>query len=527
MATITSPDVQRTQQTSPIFRIRGQKSYSYPDRRLSPEFCQVLEDMNIDERGEVVRRAGYTAYPAAAISGSVGVTGIVQHTFTDGTTRLVEVAGTLVNTNDGTAHTDVTGTAEVTDNDDYRIRYAIANNQIFVTQGPSGPRPWLIGQSGNAAILASSIAFATASGDHVRDFAVHRNYLFAIGTKENGTVFPTRIRWCNANARTFVLDTTVWPSDKIFELYDEGPAIVGGTDNFGTLLVFKADGLYPCRLDYDAVGGYTRFRVLEGGVYRGFEPVARGSIVSRPEFTWVVARDGAYIVTQASSDTFKVEMVTDAIRQEWNDLNQARIQYAQSWAVAKDHQIHTLLSSSGNASGHDRILIYDWESGDVWFNTPAAVLNCGASVRVSSTEYDFFGDLAGFVYQGTGSKDNATGIDWRVLMTPNDLGMPAKTKLIHDFTTYYRTIAGGPQTINLAVHRDQGILPERRKTHSFGTSYKWDAGLKYDSGILWPGGALRKAKFLVNRHCLTFAPEWTGTDDVNLVGYSVGFSTLE
>lgn len=60
-----------------------------------------------------------------------------------------------------------------------------------------------------------------------------------------------------------------------YELYEDGPAIVGAVDNFGRVLVFKRDGLYAGIIEYDV--GFIEFRLLEQQTVRGFSPIAKSS----------------------------------------------------------------------------------------------------------------------------------------------------------------------------------------------------------------------------------------------------------
>ena len=112
------------------------------------------------------------------------------------------------------------------------------------------------------------------------------------------------------------LDIFDWPIKHVYDLYENGPAIVGGTDNFGKLIVFKEDGMYPCQLE--AQQGLVELTINESFVRKGFSPVATNSIISRPEFTWVICRDGAYVIRP----DFSVEWVTKDFHNTWVALDQ-------------------------------------------------------------------------------------------------------------------------------------------------------------------------------------------------------------
>src|SRR3990167_4964194 len=394
-------EIQPSLVTSPIFRVRGKRTAFYPD--VKPEQCETLVNINLTERGTADRRNGYAKYNSNQITETAvakAVTGLWQQTFTNAATRNVVVAGSKICAADTTtawASLDVTGTAEVGDSASAMCRFAYIDNQVFGTDG--SVRPWQVGQTGNAAILASTIQFAAASGGFCKDFVVHRNVLVALGTKESGTAFPTRVRWCDINRLTFVIDPTSWPDANRSEVYDEGAPIVGGCDAFGRLLVLKEDGLYPCYLDYSVDTGYLEFVISENQVYRGFSPVSRTGILSRPEFLWAVCRDGAYVIIPAG-EGFETKLATGDIQYDWlNNLNQSRLQYAVSYVRERDHQVRTLMSSTTSSSGFDLELVFDWQNGDVWFDEPGAALNYATTFKISSVEYDWKGSADGYVYQ--------------------------------------------------------------------------------------------------------------------------------
>ena len=49
--------------TTGIFMIRGQRSrWKYPNPNLSPEYCEVLTNVNVSEEGVAKSRFGYVKY---------------------------------------------------------------------------------------------------------------------------------------------------------------------------------------------------------------------------------------------------------------------------------------------------------------------------------------------------------------------------------------------------------------------------------------------------------------------------------
>ena len=506
---------------APIVRIRGMNTRIYPDPRRSVEQAELLENMYLTERGTARRRKGYTTYNATQTAGTAWL-GLIQETFSDGTELEIVVGDDAkIYTDDGTTRSDVTNTAEVSTSADDRVRHVLLNDTIYGTDGTK--RPWTKGKSGNAAILTSNAQFAAASGDFCKDFVVHKNMLVALHTKESGTVFPTRIRWCDINPRTLVPDPTVWPTGNFAEIFYSGGAIVGGVDAFpgesrNTLMVAKTDGFYPCELNYDS--GYIEADI--GSAFRGISPLARHSLLARPDFVWCICREGAVRINRDMS----VEVVTDSIQTEYQALNQGRLQYAKSWILEQEHQIYTLLSSSTNTTGHDRVLVYDWESGDVWINKITDVMNTASSIIIDNTQLAWYGDLDGYIYQGRVGNDNGSDIAFQVKMSQNDLGFPRRDKHLVNLRTYYR-LASGSESVTVSVQLDEGRQPTVSGELDLGTALTWNSGLKWNAGLQYLGGATQTATFFVNRMAEVAAPKWTGTGDVEFIGYSFEHSLAE
>jgi len=507
---------------------RGFSSQLYP--RLDPNKCVTFKNMNITEQGTTKRRKGYAKYNTNQIVQTTAkdVVGILQPENTAGTSELLVVAGAKIYTvvAGATAMTDVTGTAEVADNTDARCRFVFIDNKVFATDGSK--RPWTKAVSANAAILTSGAPFAAASGDYCKDFVVHRNMLLALHTKESGTVFPTRVRWCDIDRETYVIDPTVWLDANRYEVQDEGLPIVGATDNFDCLLVFKGDGLYPCRLYYDV--GFIELRQV--GVYKGFKPVARNSIISRPEFTWAIAKDGAYVVLpQGGSEDapkFDVKKVTTDIDKFWKDsLAPARLDDAVSFIREGDHQVRTLMSSTTNTVGHDLVMVWDWISGDVWFDEPYDAFNYAISFDIAGVEYDCIGTDDGYVMQGNyGATDNGENINWDIQFGPNNMEIPGKAKTILSVDIDLQKQAG-TQSVTMEAILNQGRVGTFRQTLDLGSTYTYDSGLKYDTGLKYPGGTNRRQHVFINRNAEIAALRLYGSDAIELVSHAWEFAVEE
>ena len=506
--------------TSRSYTIKGQRSrWLYPHERLDPESTQTLTNINLSERGAAEVRKGYTTYNSTQLSGGEAVTGLIQANWKGTGLKQLVVTPTKVYIDDGTTRTNVTGSLSLTagGNED-RIRWAFIRDKVVATNGKdeTWTKDGTFGGSPSNAAALTGMPWTTCE-----DLIEHQGLLVAFAPTESGTKYPTRLRWSDINSRTWVPDITSWPDDNRYELYEGSAAIVGAVDNFGLVMCFKEDGLYPGKIGSQGKLGFLEF--VPSTPIRGFSPIEKHSIIARPEFVFGVAREGAFIIDRE----LNVHIITLDIMDEWKALNETRLKYAMSFIREEDHQIRTILSGTGNSTEHDLVLVYDWETQDVWFDKPVDAMNACARLVVDDVEYDWLGDASGFIYRGnTGTTDNGDGFAWEIRTAPNDLGAPGRTKTIH----YVRTIMAaqdGQQSIDMSVFRDQGALEPRRKTIKLFTGNTFNSGKTYNRGTKYPAAANSIDRFFVNRSAETIDIRWKGNAPASIRGYQVEFVVEE
>jgi len=510
--------------TSPIYRISGQRSrWVYPDPRLTPEHSEVLRDVNISQRGIAQSRFGYDEYNATQLSGGEAAVGLWQGTFKSGTTKQVIVTPTKVYSDTGTARVNITGSS-LTGSVDDRVDFTFVKDQVILNNTVDVPRVW----AGDDSTPTNTSNLATIPFTKAKKMVQHQNLLFALGTTESGTYFPTRIRWCDINRQTYVVDINRWLAQDLYEIYDGGTAIVSAVDNWGWLLTFKEDGMYPGRIVYGPLGYYDFQLGSEEtgtGPRRGFSPLARMSIIGRPEFVFGLASEGLFLVRPDLS----FEIVNSDDIEDFFALNAGRLKYAQSFIREKDHQIRTLVSSADNTSHHDFELVYDWDTGDTWIDRPSVNKNYAQRVLISNKELDWFAGSDGYIYKGndaTFTDDNGTGITWQIKMTPNDLGLPGKLKHIVNIRTLFRKRKGAGN-VNVRVFIDEGRQSSVVGTISAGGEYTWNTSVPWNTGKKWPGTKARRADSEINRICETISIQWSGEQPASIEGYVVDYIPLE
>lgn len=516
--TTTAPRTTPSAVTSPIFRIRGQVSrWRYPHEKLTPENAEIMRDVNLAPRGVASSRAGWELYNSTVLAGPEAPMGLWQGTFSSGLTKQVVVTRTKVYSDNGTTRTAITGSA-LSGGADNRVRFAFLKNQLIFTNGVNQVRTW----DGDDSTPHNTADITGIPWTVVKDLMVHQNVLVVMGTTEGGNYYPTRVRWCDINRSTFVVDITSWPTANRYEIYDGGPAIIGGVDCWGKAMIFKQDGLYPGGIVYDTLG-HLAWEL--GDPRRGFTPLSRDSIVARPEFVAVAAMEGLVVF----NESLEMQVINTDDYQVWAELNQGRLQYAQAYVREADRQVRLLCSSSSNSSGHDYVFVWCWDTGDTWIDRPSLVLSYGTTISLSGAEYDWLGSTTGYLFKGNSGSyrtDNGTQIDWRVKMAPNDLGLPGRLKHVLNLRTLYRYRTGSG-TVSLRVHIDDGMLGAVSGTFAPRAAYKWNSGLTWNSGLKWPSSGIGYADQWVNRICHTIAPEWSSNDPATIEGYMVEYIPLE
>lgn len=515
-------------QTSPIYRIRGQRSTPvYPAPTLTPEHCEILRDVDIGQRGIVQSRFGYTTYNSTVLPSAERPLGMWQGKFANGDEKQVVVTRTKVYSVSGTKETDITGSNLAGGVDD-RVQILFAKDQVIINNSVDVPRFW----AGNDTSPTNTANLTILPYTKCLAMVVHQSVLMALGTTEtvdgSSVYYPTRVRWSNVNTQTYVVDINTWDDLDRYEIYDGGTQIVGAVDAWGWLLTFKTDGVYPGRIIYGAVGEYE-FKLgdptTEFGPRRGFSPIAKHSFLSRPEFVFGVAKEGLFVI----QPDFTYTMVNSDDTEEWFGLNQERLQYAQSYILEDEHQVRTLVSSEDNTNGHDYELVWDWDTGNTWIDRPNVKKSYATRIVVSGKEHQWFGGVDGFMYQGgtsTTTDDNGTSIDWRIKTAPNDLGFPGRLKHILNVRTLYRKRIGSVN-VTVSVHLNEGRMSRVEDTIVTGAQYVWNTEVKWNTGKAWPGAKARRADTEVNRIAETLAVEWSGSQPASIEGYLVDFILLE
>jgi hypothetical protein len=505
-------------QVSPVYVFRGQRSrWPYPHNQLTAEYCKALSNVNRSDRDTAKRRLGYCPFNAAQAAGPEAFVGVSEINFKTHGMQRIEVTPTKVYTNDGTTRKNITGTTLTAGNDD-RISLVHFEDKAIFTNGVDQVQTW----DGNYTTPSTCADLTGMPFTKCNGLLIHKNLLVAYGTTESGTYHPSRFRWCDINSMDGTPDITNWPDRSRYTLYGDGPPLVGAIENFGKIIGFKEDGYYTGTIGQDDAGFY-RFFFEESR--KGIRLLGRSNLVAHPEFVFGLSPEGAFVVRPDLSH----EIISPDVEDVWRTLNQTRLPYAQPIIREHDHQVRTLLSTADNIAGHDKVMVWDWKTNDIWFDDYADTFNTIGTQRVDERTLDYFGSLDGYTYSGNAVSDvddNGTPISWELKLHPNDLGHPFKTKTIYQARIYYFDPVDD-SSFNVSFELNQGEKPTRSKVFSVGTELRYDSGFLYDSGLEWPGGKQARKEYFVNRSCETIAPIIRGTDAVELIGIQYEYTLKE
>jgi hypothetical protein len=556
--------------TSPIFRIKGQRSrWFYPDERLTPEHCEKMINIDISERGVAHSRFGYEPFTEFSLSGTSNyngytITGLKEVTYSSGDTRRV-VVGTSSATGspvtamwqdqggrDDYTKTNLTGTNTLTADKSNRIQFEFLNDKLWISDGVGQLQSWDGNLSNNFVKLEPKLDGSSGSDVFTacKGMFAHQNLLLVYGTTEGGTYFPTRLRYCDVDRNTSVLNTNKWTAIHRTEVYDGGTAIIGAVDNWGKALVFKEDGLYPGAITYDNLG---HFSYQQGQPVRGFSPTGKNSIIARPEFCCGLAKEGIFVITpDMQYRIVNTDDITDYLKLNQNRLDKAQViireaEHQVRFYVTSDYTVlgangEPLLNRSNGDDGFDTVLVWDWETGDTFFDEVSQQLNCASSfVDTDGKQKDWLGATAetetglnsgnafGRIYKGnepTVNEDFGTPYNWHIKMSPNDLGLPGRSKHILNIITLYRRRAG-QQRLTFRSNINEGRDSSYEEEVQLGTNDKYNSGIQFNKGKIWPGTGALRADVFVNRVCETISPEWFSTSPASIEGYIVEYIPLD
>ena len=430
--------------TSPIFRIKGQRSrWFYPDERLTPEHAEIMRNIDISERGVAHSRYGYELYSSSQVENNP--VGLHEVKFRSGDTRYVVVTPTKIYNDDGTTRSNITG-SDLTGDEDDRVQFTFVSNadKLLINNSKDQVRTWTGSTSSNTTDLTGMPFTKCAS------IAMHRNTLIASGITEGGVFKGSQLVWCQSNRQTHEIDITSWQGNHRWNIGFGD--IIRSISNWNNFYSFTNLGVH---VGYLHTGDIGMMSFVDSQEIRGFTPVAKHSIVARPEFICGIAKEGIFAIMPDNS----YQIMNSDDTKDFFALNQSRLQHAQAFVRERDRQVRFMVKHASSGVGFDQVLVWDWETNDTWLDIPSNTMNTASTFTNSDgVIQDWFGGADGALYKGNSSAindDNGTNYTWRIKMSPNDLGLPGRSKHILNVTTLYRKRAG-QQVVTFRANINEG-----------------------------------------------------------------------
>ena len=173
------------------------------------------------------------------------------------------------------------------------------------------------------------------------------------------------------------------------------------------------------------------------------------------------------------------------------------------------------------------MMVWDWETEDVWFDEYTDMMTYATSVRESGIEYDWLGSSMGGLFKGNvGIEDNGKSFYWTIRMAPNDLGYPGQVKTIVNLKTFYEK-RNRQQSVDLQVKRDQGAQATRPFVLPLNNGGTWNSGADWNKGSLWDTAVTEIVTSFVNRDAELIEPIYRSNSPGALIGYQVEFIPRE
>jgi hypothetical protein len=279
-----------------------------------------LQNINFDQRGQLLKRRGYDLNNTTVLVVASTVTGGGYHQSTTGTSFLVVVVGTNIfttgNTYGGT-YTNVTGTATLTSSIDNLAQVTSFNDWAVICNELDAP------VQVNASV-AYRIPNVSTGAKTCESF---NNYLILGNVSEGGTTFGSRIRWSD------IASLNTWPANNYIDIEpNDGDAIVSIKRYQQNVYIFKKRSIY----ELIQTGGSGAEAFIVRPVARGIGAWAKNSVKAiENRGILFLGQNGVYMFDGSNFD-----FISDPIQRKVDAFNRSRFQYAVESVLAKLQQRH-------------------------------------------------------------------------------------------------------------------------------------------------------------------------------------------
>lgn len=426
-----------------------------PPTRVAPGRASAIQNVRLSSQADARKIPGLDMIGEsldAPQEDFCAVTGLTYAQFAGGTSRIVTICGQRASYFSGSTWGDINHTpwqANITGGQNNQFVFTAALSHLIATNDTNAPAQW----AGGASDLWLPVAFTglTNPVTAARSTTFFQNYLIFGNTVEDGTRYPTRVRWSNV-----------------------------GTINTWTQADFT---------DVDASAGQELNCIgqLYGDVYLGFTnslykmSLTRGSLTF--EFTKVSNEAGCVAKNSMQQITVRDQtglifldakkqvyffngttplQIDQLIQTTMRALNGARLQYAVS---AVDGEHYYLAVTGGGATSNNLMLDFNYLLAEWSKHVYTGVTGLNALARVTdsaSNSQVYLGTGDSFVYQLTNtSLDNHVGSAGGVFESVSRIhipGMASTLLVLYDAEASYTASGLIGATIELTGGTASGLV---------------------------------------------------------------------
>jgi hypothetical protein len=347
----------------------------------------AIQNITLDNTGQASKRYGYAFYSILDTTDLVdsyeAVTGLYELYLSSGTKYKLATCGSkLFSVSTAGVKTDITGSATITEGQNYQFIWTSALDYAIGTNGYNPPLK-------TNGVTSSALSFTGLSSavTKAKCVAWWKNYLIFGNTTEGSTAHTTRIRWSNVGT----IET--WSDNDYVDIATKGgQQIEAMATLYDDLYIFLTDSIYKVSL----VGGDELINV--GKVSEGIGCIAKNSVktigIGNSEGIIFLSRDK----TINFLDGVKVTDISSLIETTTDDLYASRLQYA----VAVDDRVNShyyLAVTTGAVDDNNLLLDYHYGIGEWSKHTQIDANAMCIADDANSIPQVYFGNYYSIVYK--------------------------------------------------------------------------------------------------------------------------------
>jgi hypothetical protein len=463
-----------------------------------------LQNVQLDQRGQLLKRHGYDLNNVTSFMAVSTVTGGGYHQSTTGTSFLAVVSGTNVFTTGNTfggTYTNVVGTITLTGSINNLAQLTSFNDWAVICNDLDAP----IQINASTAYRIPNISTGAKTCESFN------SYLIVGNLSEGGATFGSRIRWSDIGA----LNT--WPANNYIDVEpSDGDSIVSIKRYQNNVYVFKKRSIYELII----TGGAGAEAFIVRPIARGIGAWAKNSVKAIDNRGIVfLGQNGVYMFDGSNFD-----FISDPIQRKIDGLNRSRYQYAVAEVYPPKNQ-YWLSVSNGVDIQNKTILVYDYIQ-QAW--TVYAGIRANALMAAEDNNGNvvlFSGDYSGHVYkQDTGTMDEPDGVSTAIsayYASANlSFGSPEIDKTFKYLYIFSKATTEATINVDIAINYQDGYV--ETKTLAIGaTGAVW--GTAIWGTDVWPGTATQVHRLELNRtaKAIRFKFSDSSSTELGVLGWTV------